>query len=191
MRARMALRTAEILYEHREVDLKNKPKEMLAISPKGTVPVLQLPNGEILEESLDIMKWALGQNDPQGFISYPQSKLKAMDALIAINDGEFKQALDHYKYPDRFGEESGVYWRQQGELFLANLEGVLAKQTFLFSDKLALADLAIFPFVRQFAHVDQEWFDSASHLYLIKWYQYFINSPLFTEVMQKHPLWLP
>ena len=186
----MTLSTSGLSYDPREIELKDKPQEMLEISPKGTVPVLQLPDGKVLEESIDIMKWALGQSDPLGLVDYSQSTLKEIDGLIAINDGEFKEALDRYKYPNRYGEEPSTHWRQQGEKFLAKLEELLSNQSFLFSAKPSLADLAIFPFVRQFAHVDHEWFEHSSYPKLIKWYCYFIDSPLFTEVMEKHPLWL-
>ncbi len=162
---------------------------MLAISPKGTVPVLQLTNGKVLEESLDIMNWALDQNDPSGLVTHPDDLRQAMAELITENDKQFKQALDGYKYPDRLGEPSDIPWRQQGELFLAKLEKRLSQKPFLFTEQPSLADLAIFPFVRQFAHVDEEWFLASHYSHLIKWYQHFSNNPLFTEIMQKHHMW--
>ncbi len=182
MRARLALHVAKVVYEIREISLKNKPQSMLAISPKGTVPVLQLPNGQVVEESYDIMKWALKQHDPQ-------ENLSEVDALVERNDREFKHALDRYKYPDRFGEESSLFWRQQGETFLQDLEKRLTAHSFLFSEQQSISDLAIFPFVRQFAHVDKEWFENSPYPRLQQWYNYFMQSPEFKKIMQKYPVW--
>lgn len=189
MRARMALKVSDIDYEHREISLKDKPQQMLEISPKGTVPVLLLPDGTVLEESLDIMHWALEQNDPKALLQFPESTLTEMEALIAANDQEFKRALDRYKYPQRYGEESGAVWREQGEGFLRQLESLLSKHTFLFAEQPSLADLAVFPFVRQFAHVDSDWFAALPFPKVIQWYQYWIGHDLFQSVMAQHPLW--
>ena len=191
MRARMALQVAEIPYEHREILLKDKPAHMLELSPKGTVPVLQLSDGTVLEESLDIMRWAMAQNDPQGLLQFPESILAKIDTLIKANDQEFKQALDRYKYPERFGEEAAEVWRRQGEGFLGQLEKLLTQHRFLFAEKPSLADLAIFPFVRQFAHVDSDWFEAKPYPKVFEWYQYWASSELFISIMEKHDLWEP
>ncbi len=185
----MALKVADIEYEHREVSLKNKPAHMLEISPKGTVPVMLLSDGTVLEESLDIMHWSLRQNDPCGMIPRCEKTRAEIENLIDRNDHEFKHDLDRYKYHVRFGEESRQVWREQGETFLAELEKILTQQRFLFAEYPTLADLAIFPFVRQFAHVDSDWFATKPYPKVFEWYQYWIQSDLFAGVMGKHTLW--
>jgi len=184
MRARLALYTTKIAHEHREVDLKNKLVEMLAISPKGTVPVLQLVDGTVLEQSLDIMKWALKDNT-----------LTVEDAqLITENDTTFKKALDRYKYPDRYPEEDEVNYRDQGETFLKKLEGMLkatGPNSFLTGKAPRLLDMALFPFIRQFAQVDSAWFEAQSYPHIKPWLDSFISSPLFQQVMQEYSPWTP
>jgi len=160
MRARLAISLAEQQVELREVVLRDKPEHMLEISPKGTVPVLQLANGMVLEESFDIAMWALQINDPQQLLA-DDSQLAQMMVMIEENDGEFKDALDRYKYANRFPEETDVDYREQGELFIAKLEQRLSEHKYLFGDKASLADIVIMPFVRQFAHVDKVWFYQA------------------------------
>lgn len=176
MRARFALHIAKIPYEHREISLKNKPLEMLEISPKGTVPVLLLADGKIIEESLDIMIWAMGAH-----LSPEDSE------LITQNDTSFKRALDRYKYPGRYPEEEGVNYRDHCVLFLEKLESRL--NPFLSGDTPTLVDMALFPFIRQFSSVDPEWFEVQPYPHLIKWLDYFMSSELYEQVMQKHPLW--
>lgn len=175
MRARLALYSAKIFHEHREVDLKHKSPEMLELSPKGTVPVLQLDDGTVLEQSLDIMKWAL--KDP---------KMSPEDMnLIEENDTTFKQALDRYKYPGRYLEEKDVNYRDLGELFLKKLETRLSPcagtPTFL--------DMAVFPFVRQLSKVDQQWFEAQNYSHLINWLDSMSASDLFQHVMEKFSPW--
>jgi glutathione S-transferase len=214
IRARMALAYAEITYELREVSLKNKPKEMLKISPKGTTPVMQIftearglshffnREGDIssqdfmvLEESLDIMRWALQQHDPLNWGNLSDGDLAIANQLISTNDREFKQALDRYKYANRFPERSPEFYRQQAEEFLQVLERKLCENSkfvngqFLIGDRQTLTDIAIFPFVRQFAYVDIEWFNSSSYLNLQNWLRWHESSALFELVMQKFPLW--
>jgi len=184
MRARMALWAADIKPEVREIALRDKPAHLLQISPKGTVPVLQLPDGTVLEQSLDIMHWALGQRDPFGWL---QSAGEAATQLIAMNDGPFKQALDRYKYPDRFPEQAQSVYRQQGEQFLQRLESALRQQAYLLGDQASIADVAIFPFIRQFAAVDAEWFAASDYAHLRAWLAGWVQSPLFAQVMQKFP----
>jgi glutathione S-transferase len=184
MRARMAIWAATTQVEVREISLREKPAHLLQISPKGTVPVLQLPNGTVLEQSLDIMQWALAQNDPQGWLNADR---EAVNALITINDGDFKKALDRYKYPDRYPEHTQTFYREQGEQFLQRLEAALARHDYLLGDKPSMADVAIFPFIRQFAAVDAEWFASSSYPKLRAWLEGWLESPLFAQVMQKFP----
>lgn len=215
IRARMALAYAGIAYELREVSLKNKPKEMLAISPKGTTPVMQIfkevekfdrdsdRDFVILEESLDIMNWAVQQNDPCNWrnlsvVNYID-RLAIAQQLIKTNDGEFKKALDRYKYPNRFPEQAQEFYRQQAEEVLQVLENQLSSKqevspsttSFLLGNRQTLADVAIFPFVRQFAYVNIDWFNSSPYIYLQKWLQWHETSEIFAFVMQKFPIWTP
>ncbi len=187
----MALSYAGVAVEIREISLKQKPASMLQVSPKGTVPVLVLTDGIVLEQSLDIVNWALLQSDRDDWAL--QADLNARDltdTLIASNDGEFKKALDQYKYAIRFPENPPEIYRAQGELFLTRLENLLQKTTYLCRDKLSKADIAIFPFVRQFSMVDEAWFENAQYPKLKAWLNGLINSELFCGVMQKYPTWL-
>lgn len=181
MRARMALRYAGISVETREVVLGDKPRHMLAVSPKGTVPVLVLPDGKVIDESLDIMAWALAQQDPDGWLT----DNRLFQELITENDGSFKRALDQYKYATRFPEQSAEVYRQQGERFLARLEALLSEHAYLLSEKLTQADVAIFPFIRQFSMVDRDWFAEAPYPHLRQWLAGLLASELFNAVMQK------
>lgn len=184
MRARMALSYAGIAVEVREISLKDKPAHMLQVSPKATVPVLVLPDSQVIDQSLQIMQWALQQQDADGWLSAdPQHTA----LLITENDGSFKQNLDRYKYAIRFPEHSAADYRQQGELFLAKLELYLQQTSFLLSNKISLADIAIFPFIRQFAAVDGDWFASAEYMKLKFWLQHLVESELFQGVMLKYP----
>lgn len=176
MRARLALYSAKIAHEHREVDLKNKSPQLLEASPKGTVPVLQLVDGTTLEQSLDIMKWAL-----KDFYLAPEDK-----SLIEENDTTFKEALDRYKYPGRYPEEKDINYRDLGEVYLKKLETRLDPcievPTFL--------DMAVFPFVRQMSLVDQQWFETQNYPHLTNWLNSIISSTLFQNVMQKFSPWV-
>ena len=194
MRARMALYGSGLLVELREVVLRDKPTQLLELSPKGTVPVLVTPEGQLVDESLDIMEWALQQSDPEGWLlrglqSQGDGQHKAAMALIAQNDGQFKHWLDHYKYADRFPENPASYYREQAEVFIAQLEQQLQCHSYLMADKLSLADVAIFPFIRQFAHVDKPWFDQAPYPNVQGWLHGLLVSPLFIDIMPKYPQW--
>jgi glutathione S-transferase len=190
MRARMALRYANIPVEIREISLRNKPTSMLLASPKGTVPVLVLQNGVVLEESLHIMRWALQKQDSDDWQRNNQPALQAaIHQLMHENDNAFKRALDRYKYPDRFPEQSQVDYRAQGEDFLKKLEDRLNAHMFLLGDSLSLADVAIFPFIRQFAAVDSAWFELSHYPKLRVWLTTLQVSDLFTSVMEKYPSW--
>jgi glutathione S-transferase len=197
MRARLALAVSAQPHELREVVLKNKPAEMLAASPKGTVPVLVLPGGEVIEESLDIMRWALSRNDPAQWLSPPAGSLDDMLALIAGNDGAFKRHLDRYKYPNRYPQESegdaasfALKHRSDAAHWLAQLDDRLAAG-WLMGDQASLADMAILPFVRQFAHTDADWFAAQPWPRLQAWLAAFEASALFAGVMGKHAAWQP
>jgi glutathione S-transferase len=191
MRARLALRVSGLAYEHREVALKSKPAEMLAVSPKGTVPVLCLPSGQVLEQSLDIMRWVLQQNDPQAWLPQTQQAQVWTQTTIDCNDGEFKTHLDRYKYPQRFGLQDGLAHREQGAAVLMRWQAVLQQQLFLAGAQWGLVDACLAPFVRQFARTDRAWFDAQPWPHLAAWLLAFENSDAFLAVMQKHPLWVP
>ena len=181
MRARMALTLADITVEIREISLREKPAHMLEISPKATVPVLMLPDGKVIEESLEIMYWALKEHALGANIH------EACRALIVENDTSFKQALDAYKYPERHKNLTQPQSRAQGEVFLQKLECLLEKNIYLFDAKPSLADIAIFPFVRQFAAVDSAWFEGVPYSKLRAWLNDWISSDLFKNSMTKNP----
>ncbi len=182
MRARMALKYAGVAVEIREVALKNKPAHLLQVSPKGTVPVLILQDGTVIEQSLEIMYWALQQHDADGWLMGNHALTLQ---FIAENDNGFKQALDKYKYAIRFPENAAQVYRSQGENFLYLLEMQLTETTFLAGNELSLADIAIFPFIRQFAAVDANWFELAVYPKLKAWLKQLLASPLFLSVMEK------
>ena len=187
MRARLGLLFAELPVELREITLKNKPAHMLAISPKGTVPVLQLADGVVIEESRDIMEWALEQQDPQELLN-PKT-LHQGNTLIEQNDQEFKHWLDRYKYADRHLEMTQTEYRQKGEAFLQILEALLTKNTYLLGDSVTIADIGIMPFVRQFAHVDRDVFYSLPYPKLQIWLKNWLAHPLFIQAMTKFQPW--
>ena len=190
MRARLALHVSGVAYEHREVALKAKPAEMLAVSPKGTVPVLCLPTGDVLEQSLDIMLWALRQNDSQAWLPSTSEAWALTHEGIALNDGEFKDHLDRYKYPQRFGLTYGLHHRTQAADMLMRWDVRLQAQSFLSGDRWGLLDACVAPFVRQFARTDRTWFDAQPWPQLAQWLVAFENSDAFLAVMHKHPLWM-
>ena len=181
MRARLALRYSGVPVHIVEVSLKAKPAEMLALSPKGTVPVLCV-DGRVIDESLQIMQWALSQHDPDDWLLQGDPRVQA---LIAENDQVFKHHLNRYKYAERFPEQPMEHYRAEGEVFLHTLEGLLAGNDYLLAEHLSLADVALAPFVRQFAHVDREWFAQTPYKRLQHWLQRFLESPLFVAVMAK------
>ncbi|KTC50657.1 glutathione S-transferase, partial [Pseudomonas fluorescens ABAC62] len=171
MRARLALRYSGVPVRIVEVSLKAKPAEMLALSPKGTVPVLSV-EGRVIDESLAIMQWALARHDPDDWLL---QGAPAVLALIAENDSTFKHHLNRYKYAERYPEQPMEQYRAQGEVFLQQLEGLLAENAYLLADHLSLADMALAPFVRQFAHVDREWFARTPYHRLQAWLQRFLD----------------
>ena len=182
MRARMALYQAGVQCQIVEVELKAKPEAMLALSPKGSVPVLQLLSGEVLDESLDIMHWALGQNDPAHWLppSWAISR-----SLIDENDVGFKSNLDRYKYPQRYPGGNSIEARDKGLVFLRQLNRQLNGNAYLLGRKISFADIAIFPFVRQFANTDVNWFADQAVPAVQVWLQTFLDSDLFKTIMEK------
>ncbi|MEC9250109.1 MAG: glutathione S-transferase [Pseudomonadota bacterium] len=185
MRARMALDVAGIEVEHREILLKDKPRAMLEASPKGTVPVLVLAEDQVLEESLDVMHWALTRNDPQAWLPVTARERDWIDRI----DGPFKAALDRYKYPNRYEDSDPLVARTHCAEILAALDARLAEQRFIHGEHAGLADNATFPFIRQFAHTDRTWFDAQDWPALQAWLQHFLESERFERIMIKHPLW--
>ena len=217
MRARLALAASGIAFEPCEVALRAKPAALLAASPKGTVPVLVLPGGQVIDESLHIMRWALRQHDPMQWLERVGDATEAAraDRLIAQCDGPFKHALDRYKYPNRYQESGAISHREQGAVFLNQLEGLLQAHplttpgvmtpatrqadaregivpaqhcAYLLRSSPSLADMAIAPFVRQFANTDPAWFAAQAWPALATWLTAFEASALFASIMIKQPL---
>lgn len=182
MRARMAIAASGVRVCLREILLRDKPEEMLAASAKGTVPVL-VDGGRVIDESLDVMMWALTQNDPESWLA------RKDDALIAENDGPFKHHLDRYKYSTRYEDADAEEHRAAGFEFLQNLETCLAGSDYLHGSKRSFSDIAIFPFVRQFRIADKHWFDAAPIPNVQRWLKMLMESALFKSVMEKYSLW--
>jgi len=188
MRARMAINYSRTECELREVVLKNKPQAMLAVSPKATVPVI-VDDGFVIDESIDIMAWALNRSDPDGWLSHPLDH-----QLIQRNDGEFKANLDRYKYFERYPEQSQDCYFEKALGFLSDLEASLIGNNqfnyFLESSSVTTLDVAIFPFIRQFAFVDKPRFDALELPKLKAWLAFFLESDLFLNVMNKYSAWV-
>jgi len=183
----MTLDYASVEVELREVLLRDKPRAMLEASSKGTVPVLVLPDGRVIDESVDVMHWALMHRDPDGWW---QERLESeTNALLEQNDFVFKRYLDRYKYADRYPEHPQSFYRSKAEDFLRLLEEKLTRGAYLSGENPGFADVAVFPFIRQFAFVDKGWFDQAPYPRLQAWLQAFLDSDLFLGVMTKFPRW--
>ncbi len=189
MRARMALTVSGQTCALREVVLRNKPQEMIDVSPKATVPVLVLPDGEVLDESYAIMAWALARSDPDRWLEPEGGSRADMDALVAENDGPFKTHLDRYKYPNRYEGADPLHHRSEGLSFLGTLDTRLSEHRYFFGERISLADIAILPFVRQFANTDRQWFDTVDFKFLHNWLGTLLESDLFTSIMKKYPAW--
>ena len=187
MRARISMYYSKISYEHREILLKERPKKLYQLSPKGTVPVLNLPDGKVIDESLDIMKWSVSVNDPD---SWYVNNIDYQLEIISINDKEFKKWLDRYKYHDRYPEYSVEYYRGKCEKILDNFEKILDSEKFLFSNNISLSDIALLPFVRQFSNVDIIWFRNR-FINLSGWMDELIGMEIFQAMMKKFEIWNP
>ena len=185
IRARMALAVAGTTVELREVVLRDKPAEMVAASAKGTVPVLVLPDGTVIDESLDIMFWALRQHDPNHWLDHSADA----SPLLSRCEDEFKHWLDRYKYADRHPEQTKDFYRGQALLFIDELEQALAETPYLLGDEVGIADVGVFPFIRQFAGVDPDWWADAPYPATRRWLESWLTSPLFTGAMKKYPPW--
>jgi len=184
--ARLALLVSRTPVWLREVVLRNKPAAMLAVSPKGTVPVLVLADGCVMDESLDIMLYALSRHDPEGWLNRDGPDTRA---LIGRNDGPFKHHLDRYKYPDRYGLPDGHAHRADGLAILRDLEQRLAHSACLAGPAFGLADAALLPFIRQFANTDRDWFDAQPLPHLQAWLTTGLASDRFAAIMRKYPVW--
>ena len=181
----MALYYSKINHEHREILLNNRPEKLYQLSPKGTVPVLELPNGDVIDESLDIMKWTISINDPEMW--FDKNSEEQVD-LIKLNDDKFKKWLDKYKYHVRFPEYSLEYYRKECEKILDIYEDRLKDKSFLFGATISLADIAIMPFIRQFSNVDIGYFNNRFTI-LSKWKQSLISIEIFSKMMNKFEVW--
>ena len=182
MRARLAIAASGVEVELREVLLRDKAPELLEASPKATVPVV-VNGAEILEESYDIMVWALGQNDPDAWLE------RHNPALIEECDGAFKSALDKYKYGNRHEDSDEIEKRAIAAEYLIKLDCILATQPYLSGNKTGMTDMSIATFVRQFANVDRTWFNAEPWPNLIRWLEEFLSSNAFTSIMTKYPKW--
>lgn len=186
MRARMALKYANIEFEHREIELRNKPQSMLLVSPKGTVPVLCMGD-EVLDQSVDIMRWAIDQSDPAGWGNVDDA---IAQAWIEKNDGPFKALLDQYKYPNRFPElNQEAVLEQALQIMLLPMEQSLQATQYLLGDQMTWVDIAIFPFVRQFSMVDVNRFEQLPIPSTKRWLAQHLESELLNSIMHKHPVW--
>jgi glutathione S-transferase len=186
MRARMALKYASIEVEHREIELRNKPQSMLLASPKGTVPVLCMGD-TVLDQSVDIMRWAIQQSDPDAWGNADDT---IAQAWVAKNDGPFKTLLDQYKYPNRFPElDQAAVLKEALQIMLLPMEQSLQATQFLMGDRMTWVDVAIFPFIRQFSMVDIKKFDDLPIPAVKKWLAQHLDSDLFHSVMHKFPVW--
>lgn len=188
IRARLAIWLAGIDVELHEVSLRKKPLSMLQVSPKGTVPVLVLLDGRVLEQSLDIMCWALRQMDGVAWFSQNGEIDEESYSLILHNDTIFKRALDKYKYPERYPDASREHYQEQVGIQLLNLNHRLSMHRYLCGERIGIADLALVSFIRQCAGVDREWFDASPFVFLRSWLNDIVASELFVAVMQKQPL---
>ncbi len=192
MRARLGLFVAGIDYEHREILLRDKPREMLDVSPKGSVPVLVLNDGTVIDESLDIMVWALRKHDPENWLA---PDMNTMLALIQTIQSPFVEHLNRYKYASRYttgAKRASVDLSHRAKAceILQSFEQILNTRTFLMGGQASLADYAIFPFIRQFAAVEKQWWDTPVFPDLHTWLAYFLNSDIFGKIMAKHPVFV-
>ena len=189
MRARLALRLCKIQCTIREISLKAKNSEFLRVSPKATVPVLVLPNGEVLEESLDIIYWSLDQNDPSK-LKINNQLAKKTYKLIELFDTEFKFHLDRYKYSSRYNIKNSQVHRDKARGILVQINTMLEGNNYIWGNNISLLDISILPFVRQFRIADKEWFDDNLGLKNVNnWLNIFLNSDLLESIMKKYKVW--
>jgi len=191
MRARIAIFKAKQTVLLRDLVLSNKPEEMLQASPKGTVPVVVLADGRVIEESLEVMLWAFNETDPDDLLHCQRdNSLVEMLELIYEFDHDFKTCLEQYKCAKRYKENNLIEQRAACELYIQKLELRLTKHAYLMSDKESLADIALLPFIRQFARIERQWYLQSPYPNVRLWLNNYLQSPMFTKVMAKYPLWL-
>jgi glutathione S-transferase len=189
MRAHMALKYAGLEIILREVELNNLPEEALAVSPHATVPSLVVSDSEFMDESWDIVKWAVQHNDPENWLGDNNEYLQDAEMLVETNDYSFKEDLDHYKYADRYPEHSVEFYRARCEEFLEELNDMLVENKCLLAEHITIADIAVFPFIRQFAMVDKPWFDKAPYPELQQWLDLLLETEWFKEAFRKYEIW--
>ena len=190
MRGRMGIALSKQQVLLREIITKDKPSELLASSAKGTVPVLVLPDGQIIEQSLDVMNWALQQNDPQDLLRSSNPTLnQQIHQLIKVNDDEFIGHLEKYRASVRYRNIDKEQRRQDCEGFISKLEALLTDQAYFFGETPSLADFAVMPFVSQFVRVEKKWFVQSEYQNVGRWLRTHLDSKLYTQVMKQYPLW--
>ena len=191
MRARLAIKASGLIVEIREVELKNKPKEFLNISPKATVPIVCISSKQIIEESLDIMEWALKINDPMKLLKNEKLNRIEIHSILNKLENEFKQNLDRYKYSSRFDLPNPKLYRDKNLQTLNEFNNLLQNNKGICSSHLSLLDYAVFPFIRQFRNVNSVWFDSLELKFLQTWLYELIDSDEFSSIMKKYEIWKP
>jgi len=189
MRARLAIAASGQQVVLREILLRDKPPAFIAASPKATVPVLQLPDGTVIDESRDIMIWALTRSDPDAWLAVWQRDQEAALRFLDHLDGPFKAHLDRYKYASRYDKSAAVMHRDSGAAFLGDLDRSLSGQAALSGAAMGVLDFASLPFVRQFRIADPQWFDAQPWPYLHRWLSAFLTSPRFARIMHKYAPW--
>jgi len=193
MRARIAIFKSQRAVQLRDLVLSDKPEEMLTVSPKGTVPVVVLADNTVLEESLDIMLWALNRSDPNDLLlSHSTTNKNILDEILALIqqfDDEFKTCLEQYKCAKRYREDNVEQCRQVCEVYISDLEQRLTQHRYLLSDHESLTDIALMPFIRQFSRVERQWYLQSPYPKVKQWLNSYLQSPMFTKVMAKYPLW--
>lgn len=189
IRAHMALKYSGQNVILRSVLLSKLPIEVLAVSPQATVPVFVIDETTSMDESWDIMKWALQQNDPDNWLGESNKYQLAAEKLIWVNDNSFKQDLDQYKYAERFPEHTPEYYRARCENFLEQLNTMLEENKFLLAECITIADVAVFPFIRQLSMVDKQWFDESPYRALQTWLRLLLETVWFRQAFIKHDLW--
>ncbi|GAC29600.1 glutathione S-transferase [Brumicola pallidula] len=189
MRARLAIFKSQQAVELRDVKLTNKPAAMLIASAKGTVPILVVSRKQVIDESLDVMLWSLGKSDPANLLLESAGKLPDLLAFIAVYDREFKPCIERYKAAKRYHEPNLVECRQACEAYIQDLEQRLSEHDYIFGEHESIADIAIFPFIRQFAKVERQWYVQSSYLNLKRWLNRYLQSGMFNKVMTPYPIW--
>ena len=191
MRGRCAVKQSGVPVRLREILLRDKPDEFLKDSAKGTVPVLRLPDGSVIDESLEVMKWALNANDPDNWLDVLESEPTFSDDFLGELDGEFKRSLDRYKYANRYNlnEIESLAYREKGFNFLLGIEKRIEKNQFISGAKIGFLDIASLPFIRQYRIADPDWFDAQPIPRVQKMLNEFLNSTLFRSIMEKYKPW--